>query len=1255
LRLHVRTIRAQLALLRYVAGVTADERETAVARPSPRPKSSTQRKLGRYEILRRLGSGAMGIVFEALDSDRNERVALKTLHKLDPSALYRLKNEFRTVADLAHPNLVSLHELVSVQGQWFMTMEFIDGVSMVDYVRRSPERVAQRARNAMRQLARGLNALHSAGKLHRDVKSPNVLVDANERTVLLDFGLAADSVVHNVDLTVDEGILGTPAYMSPEQACGESPTQASDWYAVGVILYECLCGELPYTGPTLKIIADKQHGDPIPISERAPSTPQDLAELCAGLLTRDPAARLDGAAILERLADDLPEIETKAQEGPVFVGREPLLRELERAFEATTAGAPVTIYVHGPSGIGKTALVDAFIRDAYARDERIVVLSGRCYERESVPYKAFDSLVDSLTRYLRRLPSVDAAALMPRDIHALARVFPVLERVPVVLEAPRRSFVSPDQQELRRRAFRGLREILAKIADRRMLILRIEDMQWGDEDSARLLADILAPPDPPAILLIGVYRNDEAAQSPMLRELKRLYSQAALNHDVRNLAVGQLSKAEARALALALLGDESGPTRGLAAMITRESDGSPLFVEELVRQVAISAASAGEEQPLDVSLEGVVRSRLGQLSPVARALVELLSVASRPLRQSLLMRAAGDPAEANIAMTQLRAMHMIRARGLHESATIECYHDRIRETVASAIPITVRREHHHALAEAFEVSGDADPEIIAQHYYAADERGRAAHYVAAAAERAAEALAFNRAAHLYRLARTWAPPRGPRAAELLVRHADALVHAGRCGEAAPLYLQAAQSAPSATAIELRRRAAEQLLVSGHIDEGVTILRPLLVAVGLSYPSSPRRASLSILARSTQLSVRGTSFRERDELTISEAELRRVDICWSASKGLAFVDPVRGYAFALRGLLLALQTGEPRRVARGLATVGMFVISRGGATASERGATLVREAEALAGKLDDHYLLGLTQIIDGIANVTLGDWKNALLRLDGGVQILHDRCAGIAWESSIAQMGTMRALLSIGRYRELKVRAHTWQREAEDAGDLYSEVWASLFWAHARLTEGDADEARAHARAAIDRWSHDGFHFQHLLGLSLESLCDLYQDRPMAAWNRLQEVWPSIERSQILSWQFLKIYALQLRGNVAVAAANATPTEARRLLASASATADELDRQAGERDDGAAAVSAIRAGIAATHGDRSKALSHLEAAIDGYEAAGMLMSAAYAKRRKGEVVGEKGLGLIAAADDALSAQGIADPARWTGVHLPGFAS
>ncbi|HFE45427.1 MAG TPA: serine/threonine-protein kinase PknK, partial [Nannocystis exedens] len=455
----------------------------------------------RFSIRRRLGAGGMGVVYEALDRERGEWLALKTLLGVSPLALYRFKREFRALADVHHENLITLHELFSEGEQIFFTMEFVDGVDFVEFVRGrasdDPEerpRLFERLRSALHQLAGGLGAIHGAGKLHRDIKPSNVLVNTEGRVVLLDFGLVAESVVETMRSSNGD-MVGTPAYISPEQAGGGEASAASDWYAVGVMAYLALTGVLPFRGKGLAMLIAKQERDPKPPSEIVADAPADLERLCLDLLSRDPSKRPAAGEILRRLGRAGGERSSPVAVGPgdtLFVGRQYHLRLLQEAFDVTQRGRPVAIQVYGRSGMGKTALVRRFLATLRHSDGAIV-LTGRCYERESVSFKALDSLIDSLCHYLLRLSDTRAAELMPRDILALARVFPVLSRVRAVAEAPRRATEIPDPRELRRRAFAALKELLARIADRRSLVLHIDDLQWGDRDSAVALADLLRP------------------------------------------------------------------------------------------------------------------------------------------------------------------------------------------------------------------------------------------------------------------------------------------------------------------------------------------------------------------------------------------------------------------------------------------------------------------------------------------------------------------------------------------------------------------------------------------------------------------------------------------------------------------------------------------------------------------------------------------------------------------------------------------
>ena len=923
--------------------------------------------LGPYVITRPLGAGGMGIVYEAIDRE-GQRVALKTLERMDASGVCRLKKEFRSVADITHPNLAALYELVSEDGFWFFTMELVDGVSFLEYVsedegpggegesvcggapsdprqlpssaaagpapqpagpapgerasddrapapppradealtlrsvsrddgaptlrseppsdripgappgsRRMPRALQQwahaapvgsaagpavahrasitRVRRALRQLASAVNTLHRAGKLHRDIKPANLLVTREGRVVVLDFGLVSEArggrgVVGDVE--------GTPGYMAPEQVAGDAATPASDWYAVGGVLYQALTGRLPFAAN--EILTAKLDREPPPPSAIAPDVPPDLDALCVALLRRRPGDRPSGAEILRRLegasaSKAFPSGEWRAarrvqSEPPAscnpraLLGRDAPLAALLAAQAAVAPGAPITVHVRGRSGMGKTTIVHHFVRalrrgdvgpggrPPAARGPRApeasrppppscepprnapaggpeapktvrsphrtswppldgpddaadrpggppaLVLSCRCHEREWVPYKVFDSLIDALTTYLRKLPRAVCATLLPADIADLTVLFPVLNRVAAIAQASalaapigradppggappdgpvetRRCAsdgsvetrrCAPDgPAEIRRRASDALRALLRNLAATAPLVIAIDDLQWGDLESARLLRELLSPPDAPGLLFIAAYRSDALDRSTFLRDLL-----ADPPCEARTIEVGPLPLEATRRLALARLGRSGRAAEDCAARIASEADGSPFLVEELIhyaRNVRSAPNGAPPLAPAVASrhrggtrgrcaptsmgkdgappappslptttphpsspllaaptLEELLAARLITLPPEARRLLEVVAVAGGPVPR----RVALDAAEVDVGAA--RALHVLCVGGLlwtggvRDEDAVDTYHDRIRERVLAALTPAALARHRAALAQA---QGDA--------------------------------------------------------------------------------------------------------------------------------------------------------------------------------------------------------------------------------------------------------------------------------------------------------------------------------------------------------------------------------------------------------------------------------------------------------------------------------------------------------------------------------------------------------------------
>jgi len=227
--------------------------------------------------------------------------------------------------------------------------------------------------------------------------------------------------------------------------------------------------------------------------------------------------------------------------------------------------------------MGKSAVARYFLDQLREKQPGVVILEGRCYERESVPYKALDGVVDSLTKYLLSLPDSKAQALMPREVLALARLFPVMLQVDAVFNAPQREHETPDPFTLRRKAFAALRELLGRICDRQPLVLYIDDLQWSDADSTSLVEDLLRPPDSPPLLLLSSFRSEDVRTKPFLKSLLEKTG----NESCREVLIGALSKSESYTLLNELLGSSASVLEPFADAILSEARGNPFLLEQL--------------------------------------------------------------------------------------------------------------------------------------------------------------------------------------------------------------------------------------------------------------------------------------------------------------------------------------------------------------------------------------------------------------------------------------------------------------------------------------------------------------------------------------------------------------------------------------------------------------------------------------------------------------------------------------------------
>ncbi|MEY4578281.1 MAG: hypothetical protein RL701_2984 [Pseudomonadota bacterium] len=1047
----------------------------------------------RYELLSVLGEGGSGTVYEARDRTTGERVAVKELLRVNAATLARFKSEFRTVQELHHHNLVRLDALLEERGKWLIAMELVEGSDLLAHLYSADQAFnfyEPQLRDVFSQLAEALVALHSAGIVHRDLKPSNVRVTHEGRVVLLDFGLA---IALDPDTqSAPASALGTIAYMAPEQATAGKVSPAADWYAFGVCLYEALTGYVPIDRESpFGLLASKQRSIPPRASEHVQGLPPDLDALCAALLSIDPTARPTGRSVMHtlqgldtKLAETTPvrsHISTRS--GSVFEGRasESAVLDAELA-RAQTTGLRMVL-VEGDSGIGKSSLVEHFLASPRGAGREVLVLRSRCYENELLAYKAFDGAVDNLARALSRLPPLECAALLPAGAAMLCRLFPTLAEVSALVRAvPENMSADPSVQRIE--AFALFAKLLARLSERHTIILAIDDLQWADPESFRLLHALLRSPHTTRCLIVTTVRPRAELEDDAVEGIAALMQHAT----VSSLKLSGLPAPDAHTLARALMGSRV-PESWLESVV-RESAGHPLFITVMARYAESQSLHSVAELTVDAAILALI-DRLGRK---AKRLLEVVALVGSPLAMQICARAAElDASGLSELVSELCKQKLLRRRGAGEIAT---FHDRIRRVTIASLPRDELRTLHSRIASTLAAHGDVDPAELARHHEAAGEFEPAYRAYLEAARNASEILAFGRAAQLFERALGAAVAIPAAIAEqnrLRIERGHALARAGQSERAARLYLEAAQHAFGEERTHLRIWAAQHLLQSAHVEEGMEAARALLGELGVPMPRGTAATIARLLWDRAYLRVSPAipASLTRPAAAITLNDRMQLDALWNLAMPVSWIDPLASAALSTRHLRLTRAQPVPSHTTRALAEAAFAATID---NPSDPAATeLLRQARELCDGTADPALKLYVTFREGAVATLRWDLVRARERFELALAIGTAQCPDQPWLLTNVRTTLGTAWVNLGDHARHAAAMSAWVAEAHERNDRFAIAMLETMGIGVQrfLMDDSVQAARVALSDAVAPWPQAPFSFVHFGEIISSSYIDLY--------------------------------------------------------------------------------------------------------------------------------------------------------------------
>jgi tetratricopeptide (TPR) repeat protein/tRNA A-37 threonylcarbamoyl transferase component Bud32 len=897
-------------------------------------------RIGPYVVENPVARGGMATVLAVIDTRNQQRVAMKLLLSVADTeeSRTRFRREFRALSRLNHPNVLRVFEWGLYGDRPWFTMELVPGHDLraeVDLLLALPpkERFARSA-NILEQIARALAYIHDRGLIHRDITPANVMVRPDGTATLMDFGVVKEM---GAELTSVNELIGTVAFISPEQISGDEIDARADLYSLGAVLYLLLTGKRPFSAHTIHGFLEKHlHAAPRPPRELDPLVPEGLEAICLRLLAKKPEDRYASAThllhVLGGSADD--EDLDRDKWPPRAIGRMTLKARLRDALDALAAGkGGGALVLHGPLGQGKTRLLELVATYAARRGVRVAI--GRCQPHDR-PFGAFAGVYQALGSD-PMLPILD-------DVFGAEEDGRVHERYPVVA------------------AFRELVKRRAPCA------ILIDDLERADPATLEMLLYLIRNTreraDDPVLYVL-------AHESPLRRQLIDVPG-------LTQVELGPLDASEVEELVISVL-DSEPASLALARRLYQESKGSPAFIADMLRgliddglivrkdhhlALTVDASEITRSRlPMPASLRQALQERLAPLSAQAIEVGRTLALARRRVDLDVLVEVAPLPEDQLMdALDELVDRQIVEEHRADDRDQVDLSHARFRDVLLEALPPEDKRARHQRMGEALEKfhrgRTAAVVEDLAWHFEQAGLAPKAYAYLFLTAQRHLNRSLFEESLVQLERALRMEPVARPylllddadrRLAELVLARSQARYNLGQIDEAVESTRQAEQIARAVRDPRLQSRIAAELGVQlrhqGKIEPAEQALRQAI--------EKAEEAGDQSLIPTPQYQLGGILW--------SRGDLPGAEACWRQSLAIATrIGDERAQGYGYNGLgILAIcrgQLAEARKHVEASATLferlgmlGPLVIARVNLVELYLNTGMLRDASLLADK------------------------------------------------------------------------------------------------------------------------------------------------------------------------------------------------------------------------------------------------------------------------------------------------------------------